>query len=99
MSLTGERTYVGFGLGAIQAGLFLYEAMVSGKFGRLVAAEVVPEMVECVRKNGGFLTVNMAYTDHIEAVPVGPVEALNPALEEDRGQRGPPGKTIRPNTL
>ena len=26
MALTGHRTFVGFGFGAIQAGLFLYEA-------------------------------------------------------------------------
>ncbi len=39
MTLTGNRTYVGFGFGAIQAGLFLYEAFQSGNFGRLVVAE------------------------------------------------------------
>ena len=32
-------TFVGFGFGAIQAGLFLYEAYRSGNFGRLVVAE------------------------------------------------------------
>ena len=36
---TGQpgRTFVGFGFGAIQAGLFLYEAQQSGAFTRLVA--------------------------------------------------------------
>ena len=45
MALTGDRTYVGFGFGAIQSGLFLYEAYRSGKFQRLVVAEVIPEVV------------------------------------------------------
>ena len=45
MALTGTRTYVGFGFGAIQAGLFLYEAYRSGNFARLVVAEVLPDLV------------------------------------------------------
>jgi len=43
MPLTGSKTFVGFGFGAIQAGLFLYEAYQSGNFGRLVVAEVLPD--------------------------------------------------------
>ena len=50
MGLSGTRTYVGFGFGAIQAGLFLYEAFGSGAFSRLVVAEVVPEVVAAVRR-------------------------------------------------
>ncbi len=84
MSLTGKHTFVGFGLGAIQTGLFLYEAQSSGNFGRLVVAEVMPETIHRVRENHGFLTVNIAYPDHIEAVQVGPVEVLNPAVASDR---------------
>ncbi len=79
-----KRTFVGFGLGAIQSGLFLYEAQASRAFDRLVAAEVVPETVRQVRENGGFITVNIAHHDHIETARVGPVEVLNPAVEEDR---------------
>ena len=82
--LSGPRTYVGFGLGAIQAGLFLYEAFRSGNFGRLVVAEIVPELVAEVRRAGGFLSVNIAHADRIEAVRVGPVEVLAPAVEPDR---------------
>jgi mannitol-1-phosphate 5-dehydrogenase len=84
VSLTGDRTYVGFGLGAIQSGLFLYEAMSSGNFNRLVVSEIVPEIVHRVRENKGFITVNIAYANHIEAVPVGPVEILDPAVNVDR---------------
>jgi mannitol-1-phosphate 5-dehydrogenase len=84
MGLTGERTYVGFGFGAIQAGLFLCEAFRSGRFGRLVVAEVQAELVADLRGAGGFYSVNIAHGDRIEAAQVGPVEALNPADPSDR---------------
>ncbi len=78
------RTYVGFGFGAIQAGLFLYEAMRSGRFARLVVAEVVPETVKAVRDAGGFFTVNIAHPDRVENARVGPVEIYDPADAADR---------------
>ena len=84
MSLSGYRTFVGFGLGAIQSGLFLYEAITSGNFGRLVVAEIFPDTVRSVRGNGGYLTVNIAYRDRIEAVRIGPVEILDPSVDVDR---------------
>ncbi len=84
MKLHKHRTFVGFGLGAIQTGLFLYEAQASGNFARLVVAEVVPDTVRQARDNQGCVSVNIAHTDHIEAARVGPIEVLNPAVEEDR---------------
>ena len=78
------RVYVGLGFGAIQAGLFLYEAHRSGAFGRLVAAEVVPEVVAAARGAGGRFTVNIAHADRIERAEVGPVEVENPLVESDR---------------
>ena len=84
MSLTGKRTFVGFGLGAIQTGLFLYDAQASGNFGQMTVAEVIPETVQRVRENNGCLTVNIAHFDHIEAVQVGPIEVFNPAVVSDR---------------
>ena len=80
------RTFVGFGFGAIQAGLFLYEAWRSGNFGRLVVAEVMPPVVDAVRANGGFYTLNLAHADHVETVQVGPIEIYNPADAEDRSK-------------
>jgi mannitol-1-phosphate 5-dehydrogenase len=78
------KTFVGFGFGAIQAGLFLLEAHASGAFGRLVVAEVVPETVAALRGAGGFYTVNVAHANGVEPARVGPVEACDPAVEEDR---------------
>ena len=84
MALTGKRIFVGFGFGAIQAGLFLFEAYRSGKFRRLVVAEVLPEVVRAVRQAGGYYSVNVAHGDRVEAARIGPVEIENPAVEADR---------------
>jgi len=86
MALTGERTFVGFGFGAIQAGLFLYEAYCSGNFGRLVVAEVLPERVDAVRRTGGSYALNIAHENGIERAEVGPIEIYDPAVVEDRQQ-------------
>ena len=83
MALLGSRTFVGFGFGAIQAGLFLYEAFRSGAFRRLVVGEVLPHVVEAVRDAGGYYSVNIAHSDHVEVAQVGPVEIENPASGPD----------------
>ncbi|MGD0126192.1 MAG: hypothetical protein ABSF46_12580 [Terriglobia bacterium] len=72
------RTFVGFGFGPIQAGLFLYEAFRSGSFGRLVVAEVAPELVDAVRKAGGRFSINIAHSDRIERVEIGRIEIEDP---------------------
>ena len=53
MALTGHRTFVGFGFGAIQAGLFCYEAFRSGGFARLVVGEVATDVVDALRRDAG----------------------------------------------
>jgi mannitol-1-phosphate 5-dehydrogenase len=84
VALTGTRTYVGFGFGAIQAGLFLHEAFGSGAFRRLVVAEVLPDVVTTLRGAAGHFYVNIACSDHVEHAQVGPVEIECPASEPDR---------------
>lgn len=77
-------TFVGFGFGAIQAGLFVYEAWRSGNFGRLVVAEVVPAMVEGLRRHHGRYALNLAAASGIETHAIGPLEILNPLDRQDR---------------
>jgi mannitol-1-phosphate/altronate dehydrogenase len=77
------RTFVGFGFGAIQGGLFLYEAFQSGKFDRLVVAEVVPEVVAAVRRAQGRYRVNIATRNGIEVKEVSGIEIYNPTVSED----------------
>jgi len=72
------KTFVGFGFGAIQGALFLYEAFRSGNFERLVVAEVVPELVQALRRAGGRYRVNIATGHGIEVHEVNGVEVLNP---------------------
>ena len=84
MTANEKRTFVGFGFGAIQAGLFLYEAFQSDNFDRYVVAEVLPDVVEGVRQAGGTFRVNIAHADCIEHATVGPIEIENPSVEADR---------------
>ncbi len=84
MGLTGSRTFVGFGFGAIQSGLFLYEAFHSGEFRRLVVAEVIPDTITAVRREGGNYCINIAHPDRDESARIGPVEIYNPMVETDR---------------
>ncbi len=86
MALTGSRTFVNFGFGAIGAGLMLYEAFESGNFSRLVVAEVVPDVVDALRAAEGFYSVNIARADRVDVARVGPVEVLNPNDAGDRGK-------------
>ncbi len=83
MALTGKRTFVGFGFGAIQAGLFLYEAFHSDGFARLVVGEVATDTVDALRRNEGHFAVNIAHHDRIEIGNVGPVQIENPAEPQD----------------
>jgi len=79
-----RRVFVGFGFGAIQGGLFLYEAHRSGNFQRLVVAEVVPEVVATVRAAGGRYRVNVATATGLEIHEVTGVEIFNPNDAADR---------------
>jgi len=84
MPLHGTKTFVGFGFGPIQAGLFVLEAFRSGNFGRIVIAEVLPELVRSVREVGGRFRLNIAQADGIEHQALGPIEMEDPAVEGDR---------------
>ena len=79
-----DRTFVGFGFGAIQGGLFLFEAFYSRNFKRLVVAEVMADVVEAVRKGGGRYRVNVATPSGIERHDICGVEIYNPRVPEDR---------------
>ncbi len=78
------RTFVGFGFGPIQAGLFLYEACRSGNFDRLVVAEVKPDIVARVRRDGGRYIVNVATRTGLETHEVTGVEIYNPQVDPDK---------------
>lgn len=82
--MSGKRTFVSFGFGPITSGLFLYEAAQSGSFDRLVVAEIMPELVNAIRSNGGSYALNVATANGIEVHTIDGVELLNPMDEADR---------------
>ncbi len=79
-----SRTYVGFGFGAIQAGLLLLEARRSPRLQRLVVAEVMDDVVAALRRDGGRYRVNVARCDGIDIHTVDGVEIYNPNHADDR---------------
>ncbi len=79
-----SRTYVGFGFGPIQSGLFICEAVRSGQFSRYVIVDVDADLVHAIRNHHGLCYINIAMQDHIEPMPIGPVEIYHPGVPEDR---------------
>ncbi|MDA0724672.1 MAG: hypothetical protein O3B25_10465, partial [Verrucomicrobia bacterium] len=79
-----SRTFVGFGFGAIQGGLFLPEAFRSGNFSRLVVSEIDAESVAALRAAEGTYFCNIAGSSSVETICVEGVEILNPLVDEDR---------------
>jgi mannitol-1-phosphate 5-dehydrogenase len=75
--------FVGFGFGAIQAGLFLAEAQASGAFDRLVVAEVNEERIRAIRENGGAFCVHIATSEGRQVRIVRGVEILNPTVPQE----------------
>ncbi len=77
-SAHSKQVFVGFGFGAIQSGLFLYEAQAGGRFDRLVVSEISKSRVKALRDNHGTYTVNIAHRDQRLSRDVRHVEILNP---------------------
>jgi mannitol-1-phosphate 5-dehydrogenase len=79
-----DKTFVGFGFGAIQGGLFLPEAHRSGNFSRIMVSEIDTEAVAALRASDGAYTCNVATATGVETVHVEGVEILNPLDPADR---------------
>lgn len=77
-------SYVGFGFGAIQGGLFLPAVQSSGNFDRILVAEIDPAIVEGVRANKGSFSCNIAHDDRVEFITIEGVEVVNPTDADDR---------------
>lgn len=79
-----KRSFVGFGFGAIQGGLFLPEVQKSGNFDRLVVAEVDADLVQALRSAKGCFSCNVAEKDGVRIEKIEGVEILNPLVQADR---------------
>ena len=84
MSTKGAKTFVGFGFGPIQSGLFLFEAYRSKNFGRFLIAEIDEDLVHAVRSNNGCCRINVAHKDGIRTFELEGIEIHNPCYESDR---------------
>ncbi|MEK7706597.1 MAG: hypothetical protein AAB380_01195 [Verrucomicrobiota bacterium] len=82
--MAGRKTFVGFGFGAIQTGLFLWEAQQSGNFERLVIAMTNDDVVAGLRCAGGNFHVNVATRTAREVCEIRGVEIFNPHAARDR---------------
>ena len=79
-----QGTFVGFGFGAIQAGLFCLEAWRADGFERLVVADVDANVVDALRGSAGRFAVNIAERDRITTEHPGPVELFDPTRPAER---------------
>ncbi|MCK5851127.1 MAG: hypothetical protein KAH23_09450 [Kiritimatiellae bacterium] len=79
-----NKTFVGFGFGPIQSGLFFLEAFKSGNFSRFVVAEVDVDIVRSVRSSGGRYIVNIARGNCVDQYEVSGIEIFNPGDPSDR---------------
>ena len=79
-------TFVGFGFGAIQGGLFLAEAFSSQSFSRLVVSEIDAELVNHVKRGGGTYFSNIAGSTRLRNIKVEGIEIYNPLVAQDRKQ-------------
>ena len=78
-----KQTFTAIGFGAIQAGLFLYEAFRSRNFERLVVAEVNRDLVASLRRARGHYRLNVATPNGIEVQEVDGLEVLDPSVPEE----------------
>ncbi len=79
-----RKKFLGFGFGAIQGGLFLFEAFQSGNFEELAVAEIMPEVVDALRAARGVYRLNVAGPAGITRHEVRGVKVWNPSDATDR---------------
>ncbi len=78
-----KKTFLGFGLGAIQSGLMLMEAVKSGNFERFVILEVNGKLVDEIRNNGNSIVLNTATNNGIIKFNISHIEIYNPTDLKD----------------
>ena len=78
------KTFVGFGFGPIQSGLFLFESYMSRNFSRFVVSEIDADLVRAVRENHRRYCINVARKDRIDRFELKGIEIYNPQDPGDR---------------
>ncbi len=83
MAFSGSRRLVGLGFGAIQSGLFVYEAHRTGDYAPPLVVDVRADLVAGLRADGGHFRVNIARADRIEATEIGPITVADSTVPSE----------------
>ena len=83
MTFHGSRRLVGLGFGAIQSGLFVYEADRTGDYAPPLVIDVRAELVTGLRADAGHYRVNIARADRVDVVDVGPITVADSSVAAD----------------
>ena len=86
MAFTGERHFVGLGFGAIQSGLFVYEAERTGSYAPPLVVDVRADLVAGLRADAGRFRVNIAQADRVDVATLGPVEVADSSEPAERDE-------------
>lgn len=78
-----KKTFLGFGLGAVQAGLMLHEAYRSSNFDRYVILEVNKDIINDVKKSGNSVVINTAGKNGIYKSTISGLEIYDPNNPND----------------
>ncbi len=86
MAFVGSRRLVGLGFGAIQSGLFVYEAHRTGDYAPPLVVDVRADLVAGLRADAGHFRVNIARRDRIDVADVGPLNVADSTVEAEAEQ-------------
>jgi len=83
VTFNGSRRLVGLGFGAIQAGLFVYEAHRTGDYAPPLVIDVRADLAAGLRADGGHFRVNIARSDRVDVADVGPITVVDSTLASE----------------
>jgi mannitol-1-phosphate/altronate dehydrogenase len=72
-----KKTFMGFGLGAVQSGLMLYEAFRSNNFDKFIISEIDYEIVSSVKNANSQITINISTKNGVKKSVISNVEICN----------------------
>jgi mannitol-1-phosphate 5-dehydrogenase len=83
VAFTGERRLVGLGFGAIQSGLFAYEAQRTDVYAPPLVIDVRADLVAGLRADDGTVRVNIARADGIDVAEIGPIQVADSSVDAE----------------
>jgi len=80
VTFSGSRRLVGLGFGAIQSGLFVYEAHRTGDYSPPLVIDIRADLVAGLRAGSGHFRVNIARADRVDVAELGPITVADSTL-------------------